>query len=122
MIYLLVFLLMLATPVSAQLAAPMTGHFAQSPLVYYRVGFVSLNKRLSHFEILNLISNLEKDPIGEKYIFLPKQSEDKTYEVQMLMKIIFLDKHEAETAVEFLKQNTQFNTTKFNVEIVECKS
>lgn len=122
MIYLLILLLMLATPVNAQLAAPMTGKMEQQPLVYYRVGFVSVKKKLTHVQVLDLISSLEHEPIAEKYIFLPKQSEDKTYEVEMLLKIIFLDKNEALNAVEFLKQNPMFCTTSFNIEVVECKS
>lgn len=105
----------------AQLSAPMTGRMEQQPLLYYRVGFVSLHKQLKHSEVLELISSLEKEPIAEKYLFLPKQSSDKTYEVEMLLKIIFLDKHEAENAVEFLKQNPMFCTKSFSIEVIQCQ-
>lgn len=121
MIYILIFLFFIATPAFAQLSPPMTGQMATQPLVYYRVGFVSRGKQLSRTEGNQLLDSLKNEPITEKYILRLKQSPDKTYEVEMLMKIIFFDKHEADLALEFLQENPMFCKTSFDLEVVECR-
>jgi hypothetical protein len=119
MIILLFFLFLSTPPAKAQLAAPMTGHYA--PLIYYRVGFVSKHKHLTEKEAVQLIASLKDEPIIEKYILRPKQNPDGSYEIEMLMRIIFFEKHEAELALQYLQDNPQFCTTSYDTEIVECR-
>jgi hypothetical protein len=122
MILLLFLLLITTTPVFAQLSPPMTGKMEQQPLIYYRVGFVSKHKHLTEPEINDLLENLKNDKISETYLFQPKKSTDGTYEIEMLLRIIFFDEKEAESAKKFLEYNPQFDPSKFDLEIVECKN
>jgi hypothetical protein len=114
--------LIIATPAFAQLSTPQIGKFAQEPLIYYRVGFVSKHKHLTEIEVNNLLDSLKNSDISETYVFQPKQSTDGTYEIEMLVRIIFFDKKEAESAKKFLLYNPQFDPSKFDIEVVECKN
>lgn len=122
MIYVLIFILFIATPAMAQLSPPQTGRMAQQALTFYRIGFVSKSKKLSIRDGQALINSIKGEPIEDKYIFRLKKSPDGTYEIEMLMKIIFLDKHEAELAIKYLEDNPNFCTEVFDTEIVECQA
>jgi hypothetical protein len=108
------------SPVSAQLLSPpMTGKMEQQPIVYYRVAFVSKNKKLTKDETEALIHSLDDNPISEKYILKPHENADHTYEIEMRVRIIFFEKSEAEKALTALKTNLNFDGLKFDLIVVK---
>jgi hypothetical protein len=118
-IILFIILFITVTPAFAQLSVPQTGQMGQQPLTYYRVGFVSKGKHLTKNEGEGLLVSLKDEPITEKYLIRLKPNIDGTYEIEMLVRIIFFDRKEAEKAVNMLKDMTPFYSTKFDLEVVQ---
>lgn len=116
---LLIMTSLMATPAFGQLCAPQTGQMGQMPLTYYRVGLVSIDRKLSRNEGDGLLLALKDEAISEKYIIRLKPNTDGTYELEMLIRIIFFDKKEADMAVELMKQTMQYQPDKFVLEVVQ---
>jgi len=108
-----------AAPSYGQLAPALPGIVAPTPLVFYRVAFISKGKHLSFKEVHDLLISLAEEPIAEKYILTSRENNDHTFEIEMKMRIVFFDRKEAEKALAVLKDNSNYDSAKFDLEVVK---
>lgn len=102
-------------PVIAQLSNPLSGTMAPEPLTFYRVALVSKQT----FDKQDIAEAVAKELTDVSEVFKAKViPSGNTFKIAMMLRIIFWDKKEAETAMEYLKQNPQAETDKYDIQVV----
>lgn len=119
--YILILLIMgiWALPTYAQLSNPLPGIYAPAPISFFRIALIPPMSFKSLDVAQATCDQLKTIDADEKYfLFKVVEQPDHTYSVWMLLRIIFFEKKDAELALEYLKNDPRYDTTKFKAEVV----
>src|ERR1700721_194004 len=103
-------------PCLAQLGLPQTGVSAPPALNFYRVAIIPKISFQSKTLAKYAAQQLNKDFPAEGYKFTILQT-GQIYKVAFLIKIMFFDRDEAVSAINFLKANPNYDETRYELQI-----
>ena len=115
---LLIIMFIISTPVFGQLSCPSVPKLDPGPIKFYRIALVPTSLFSSQAVANAVVLELQTRPEMSNYI--PKVFKvGNSYQVVLMVKIMFFDRKEAEKALTFIQERPEYATSHFAAKIVE---
>jgi hypothetical protein len=119
-------LIVCSIPAYAQLGLPQTGVSAPPAIKFFRVAIIPKisfqSEALAIYATKQLTTEFPADFFKFKVIPTFPGSSKSEYRVAFLIKIMFFERDQAESAMNFLKENPQYDNSKYDLTILPDSS